>query len=705
MIQGDISKFAPADLLLFLSHMNKEGVLFVHQGEVALTLSFRGQLLVDAGCEAADDLVLEILARRQAASGQTLAYLRQAREETGLPLSRILDDVKWLSVSDAGQAVAAGVRETVFRLLLWEQGEFKFNEIPIEDNPVLPPLDALGLVMDLTREVDEYRELLRQVGPLDRSLQVVTGSTPAAEASAEEQYVLAHAAAFPTAEDLLAAAPFPRLSAAQAVARAFETGRLEFKASDPVPATGAQSESCGGGALPAFDLVMRTLQETDNPEARVREVLGFAQGHCAQTILFGISAGHLKRATVYRPDADGRLTAIDHREPKVDLAADPFFHQVLTEGQPYVGAAFSSSVIDALEAEVAATHCGLLPLGTLGELELLLHAVTVETDAPGGPLACLVDLSRQIQAPQVSRVPAAADAPIDAETENALSLLDDDDGTANELVKSIKGLPPMPSNVSRILALLSCPDCEMKELVDALSVDPALLAQVIKVSNSALYGGHQEIGSIKLAIMRLGMRTTRSVVVAASTRTLFPMDNSHRGLLGRALWEHSVQTGLAGRRVAEFTRGADPDEAFAAGVLHDIGKVILLLTKPDEFFQVHEQLEKGATESVSVERQHLGFDHCLLGDRLLENWGMPANLRAVVRWHHQPEMAREAASLVQVVACADVLSQKVCGHSSFGSRLAERLTKACTALNLEESSCADLENLLRTDLEKGDLFA
>jgi HD-like signal output (HDOD) protein len=182
------------------------------------------------------------------------------------------------------------------------------------------------------------------------------------------------------------------------------------------------------------------------------------------------------------------------------------------------------------------------------------------------------------------------------------------------------------------------------------------------------------------------------------------MGSSHRGLLGRALWEHSVQTGLAGRRVAEFTSCADPDEAFAAGVLHDIGKVILLLNKPDEYIQVHQQLEKGATESVSVERKLLGFDHCLVGDRLLENWGMPSSLRAVARWHHQPEMAGEAAPLVQVVACADVLSQKVCGHSGSGLRMAERLAKACTALNLEDTSCADLENLLKNDLEQGDLF-
>lgn len=262
----------------------------------------------------------------------------------------------------------------------------------------------------------------------------------------------------------------------------------------------------------------------------------------------------------------------------------------------------------------------------------------------------------------------------------------------------------MPNVVARILSLLADADCDMNRVTEALSHDPALVARLIKVSSSSLYGGYQATGSVNQAIVRLGTRTTRSVVVAASTRSLFPGDNTRQGLLGRALWEHSVRTGLAARRVAEFTRRAHSDEAFAAGVLHDIGKVIILLNEPEKYAEAHKRLEAGASDSVYVERELLGFDHCLVGDRLLENWGMPGDLRAAARWHHEPAGAEEQRALVEVVACGDLLSHSLGGASDAGGRLGDRLDEACEALGLDDNARSDLMELLWQDLEQSDLL-
>jgi len=700
MFQGDIAQFAPADLLLFLSHMNKEGVLTVCQQDTSLSLSFRRNLIVDAGCEAAEDLVIETLAQRGAASPETLDYLRQARRETGLPLTRILDDVQWLSVGDAGQALAAGVRETVFRLLLWESGEFQFTEIAVDDNPHLPPMDGQALVMDLTREVDEYRELLRGLGPLDRPARAAKSP---AEATPEEAYVLVHAGEAETVEALLSTAPFPRLTAAWAVAAAVDHGWLELVVPDGAGETEPTPESGPADVFPAYRLALRRLLQAADDEARTRELLNFAQTHCTQSILFGVKEDRLQRATVYRRDATGRLTASDHRDPGVDLASDMVFHQALAAGRPFVGAAFASPVIEALGAEVPAVDCALLPLGYLDGLDLLLYAVTEDASPPTGPLACLELLSWQVKTPQIDR-PAPAAEPSGDNAAGEPRRLDDHADAAAKLVASIRDLPPMPNVVASILGLLSSADCDMEALTEALSHDPALVARLIKVSNSSLYGGYQETGSLKQAIVRLGMRTTRSVVVAASTRSLFPMDSSRKGLLGRSLWEHAVQSGLAARRVAEFTRRADPDEAFAAGVLHDIGKVIILLNLPDAYADVQRRLEQGAPDSLTAEREVLGFDHVQVGDRLLANWAMPGNLCTVVRCHHDAEQAGDLAPLVQTVACGELLSQGLCDRSGAGSRLEERLVLARAALGLDDRACSDLEELLMLDLEQSDLL-
>lgn len=701
MFQGDISQFAPADLLLFLCHMNKEGVLSVRQGDDALTLAFRRNLLVDGSCEAAEELVLETLARGGAATPEALAYLRQVRQETGLPLAHILDDVTWPSASDADRAIAAGMRETVFRLLLWESGTFQFTEIPVDDNPHLAPMDGPGLVMDLTREVDEYRELLGSLGSLDRRVRVVANP---AEATAEERYVLVHAGKSATARELLGAAPFARLKAAAAIATAVDRGWLEF--ATPTASAGAAADAAGSvlGVLPAYRQALRRLLQAADEEGRYREVVTFAQAHCTQSILFGISAGRLRRATVYRRDATGRLTASDYRDPAIALASDMVFHQALVADRAFVGAVFPSPVIDALGAQVAATDCALLPLGQLAGLDLLLYAVTAEPSSRTGPLACLELLSWQVHAPQADRPAAAPGAPSFADADGGAKLSDDTADAADALVASIRDLPPMPDVVARILELLASPECELTTLIDAMSRDPALVARLIKVSNSSLYGGYRETGSINQAIVRLGMRTARSLVMAASTRALFPMDSTRRGLLGRGLWEHAVQSGIAARRVAEFTRRADPDEAFAAGMLHDIGKVVILLNKPDEYAEVQRRLEHGAPDSVTVEREVLGFDHGRVGDLLLAKWSMPGDLRAVARDHHDAVLAGEKASLVHVVNCGQLLSRKLGDATGAGSRLAQRLAASCAALGLDASACADLEELLALDLESSDLL-
>jgi HD-like signal output (HDOD) protein len=698
VFQGDIAQFAPADLLLFLCHMNKEGILTVRQGETSLSLAFRRNLLVGGGCEAAEDLVLETLARSEAAAPETLAYLRQASEETGLPLAHIADRVTWLSPAAASEAFAAGLRETALRLLLWEAGTFQFTEIAVDDNPHLIPVDGPGLVMDLTREVDEYRELLRELGPLDRGLRVLAEP---AEASGAERYVVAHAGGAGTVQQLLEATPFSRLQAVAAVVAAVDRGWLELTAA---AATTAPDAATVGGILPAYREALRRLLQATDDEARFREVVSFAQTHCAQSILFGLSKGRLRRATVYRRDASGRLTASDYRDPGIDLAGDVVFRQALTAGRSFVGAVFASPVIDALEARIPAADCAVLPLGALDDLNLLLYAVTTPAGAPGGPLPYLELLSWQLHPPRrelPAAVPLVAAGGGSRDGSAAPATRPD---AADALVGSIRDLPPMPNVVARILELLGGPDCELKTLTDAMSHDPALVARLIKVSNSSLYGGYRETGSVNLAIMRLGMRTTRSVVMAASTRALFPMDSSRRGLLGRALWEHCVKSGLASRCVAEFTRRADPDEAFAAGVLHDVGKVIILLNKPDEYAEVQRRLEQGAPDSVTVEREVLGFDHCRVGDLLLSNWSMPGNLRAAAREHHDPAPGGDTAALVQVVTCGELLSHQRDASGAAGSRLAERLDASCVALGLDASARTDLEDLLLLDLELSDLL-
>ncbi|MFO7654800.1 MAG: HDOD domain-containing protein, partial [Candidatus Krumholzibacteriia bacterium] len=139
-----------------------------------------------------------------------------------------------------------------------------------------------------------------------------------------------------------------------------------------------------------------------------------------------------------------------------------------------------------------------------------------------------------------------------------------------------------------------------------------------------------------------------------------PTDDPHLGYWGRSLWQHAVECGLASRRIAEASGQADPEEAFVGGMLHDIGKLVMLLNLPDEHRHLRQRQLGGGGANLAAERQGLGFDHTEVGRLLLERWNMPAALVACASHHHAPAAADDHTLLVRVVEAGNLLSH-VCG--------------------------------------------
>jgi HD-like signal output (HDOD) protein len=180
---------------------------------------------------------------------------------------------------------------------------------------------------------------------------------------------------------------------------------------------------------------------------------------------------------------------------------------------------------------------------------------------------------------------------------------------------------------------------------------------MISVSNSALYGAAVEIRTLNQALVRLGYRAIRSLVIVAGARALFPLDDERLGRWGRALWRHSAAAGVAARLVAEAVRQRDPDDAFAAGVLHDIGKVVILLNRPDDYGRIQELVLSGRCDSRVAETVVVGVDHARLAADLTSRWTLPAGIVAAVVGHHEPDRAGDHARLARIVACGDDLAR------------------------------------------------
>jgi hypothetical protein len=132
MFKGDIAKFDPADLLTFLTHLNKEGVLNVTNGNEGLNITFKEGCLIDAHSEQADDKILSALSKRNLVDKGQYDDICRARKETGLPLRQILENIESFPVSDTGDILEAGIREVLFQLFLWEAGQFQFAEIAVD---------------------------------------------------------------------------------------------------------------------------------------------------------------------------------------------------------------------------------------------------------------------------------------------------------------------------------------------------------------------------------------------------------------------------------------------------------------------------------------------------------------------------------------------------------------------------------------------
>jgi putative nucleotidyltransferase with HDIG domain len=189
--------------------------------------------------------------------------------------------------------------------------------------------------------------------------------------------------------------------------------------------------------------------------------------------------------------------------------------------------------------------------------------------------------------------------------------------------------------VSTVMRMTADINTEIHKLSHVLSADQALTARVLRMSNSPFYGRMRGVSSLNEAIMILGFYTIRSLVVATSTCAMFKRDSSSG--LERDLWHHSLAVALGARIVARHARSPKSEEAFLAGLMHDIAILVMLQRFPDEYRPVLVEAKTSRQRLVDIEREQLGFTHAELGAIILEQWNLPEFLVEVTRSHHSPD--------------------------------------------------------------------
>lgn len=216
-------------------------------------------------------------------------------------------------------------------------------------------------------------------------------------------------------------------------------------------------------------------------------------------------------------------------------------------------------------------------------------------------------------------------------------------------------IPAFSPAILRVVDLLSKQDASVTTLAQAIAGDPALAAQVLRLANSALFGAQSRVDTLQKAVMAVGQTWLQHLTLTLGVSSY--MKAAHRTAELQLCWRHMLASAVLSRELAKMV-GVSPERAYAAGLLHDIGRLGLLAAFPAEYaYAVQEALRSGQ-QLIKVEKDVFGTDHCEVGRRLVESWNLPAEFAAVSGRHHEtPDTAKMDLQTVVQLACrlADAL--------------------------------------------------
>ena len=230
---------------------------------------------------------------------------------------------------------------------------------------------------------------------------------------------------------------------------------------------------------------------------------------------------------------------------------------------------------------------------------------------------------------------------------------------ATTIVDGISHMATLPEVTLNIIEIVEDPTSSASDLHRIVASDPALTSRILKVVNSAFYGLPRQIGSINRAISLLGLNAVKNIAVAASLGKIFRGGTGCVAFEARELWSHSVATAAAACLIAREVDNGSSDEAFLAGLLHDIGFMVALQFDRVRFAETFTSLEfdeSGAplSELLPLEREVFGVDHQDLGAVLCEKWKFPRALVSAAAHHHDPtEVASDESSIPWIIHVAD----------------------------------------------------
>lgn len=250
-----------------------------------------------------------------------------------------------------------------------------------------------------------------------------------------------------------------------------------------------------------------------------------------------------------------------------------------------------------------------------------------------------------------------------------------------------ENLPVLPQAVSAVLRLVDDPTSTPRQIERAVERDPAITAKVLRVANSAYYGGNRA-ATVGRAISFLGLNAIRSLVVSVAFQQMASVMRDGSSFSRLEFWRHSLAVASGSRLLARTKLPLKAEELFCAGMLHDLGLLVLERFMPDDLDAAVSAARQTGQRLHTMERLQMGFCHAEAGGLLGERWNLTPLMRRAIRFHHEPDEDGEFFETTLLVATADALAHQAGFTNNGGAMEVETPEAAFEVLNLTEEECA-----------------
>jgi HD-like signal output (HDOD) protein len=230
-----------------------------------------------------------------------------------------------------------------------------------------------------------------------------------------------------------------------------------------------------------------------------------------------------------------------------------------------------------------------------------------------------------------------------------------------DLINKTLELPTIPHVLVKLNEVMADPESSADDVAQVISLDPAVSTNILRIVNSAYYGLQVRVSSVNLAVSIMGFNMTKKVALKAAIFSVFAKDKDKKfaHFDPKDFWQHSIYSGVLARVLGQASSnfaGVHPEDLYICGLLHDIGKIILLENACDRFESMIEKAVASGRPCEEIEQEDLGFTHADVGSVLAIKWFLPEDLTIAIRYHHAPDRDPFHKTLSSLISLAEQLA-------------------------------------------------